>query len=114
MKNLFILFTLIIIYKADTEYESCSSFEEIKESLCESLYNDTHYCFFSNDQCKSSLKYCKDYPSENENFVDETCKSIIPSTPNKKCIVSTSENKKICKKLIKNAKIIKKVIIVIY
>ena len=99
MKKLFILFTLIIIYKAASEYESCSSFEEIKESYCESLYNDTHYCYFSNDQCKSSPIQCQNYPSENENFVDETCKSIILSKPNKKCKVSTTGNKKICEEI---------------
>ena len=92
MKKLFILFALIAINKAaDTEYESCSSFEEIKESYCRNLYSS-----FPNE--------CEGYPSEYENFVDDICTSITPTAPNKKCKVSTEGSQKICQTVDKECK----------
>ena len=98
MKRLLLLFTLFAIITSQSGTDDCSSFESSIVSACSSLTNTYNRCYYSDGQCKSSLRKCEDY-NPSSDFNDESCKSIIPDDYQEvECVVEENPKKCVSKK----------------
>ena len=100
MKKLLLILALFALISTDeVEIDPCSTnYENLLKTTCESLsHSDSSQCVYSNSQCKEAYLSCSNYaPTGSESFNDGTCRSILPSDVNYKCIVQSSGNTKTC------------------
>ena len=91
---LFLVF-LFLLAKVESDDNCASTFNSRIENYCSQLsINSTHSCKYSNGKCDYSYKSCNSFNGNDE----MTCKSIIPSSKDKKCELSSGS----CSEVYKN------------
>lgn len=86
MNKICLLFSILFLcYKTINAENDCSDFELIKKQQCESITYSDYHCMYSDNKCIESYTTCTQYNPQS-NFVDSTCKEIIPNWQ-QKCIV---------------------------
>ena len=92
MKRFILLLALISFCHTE---QSCSDFNALLITGCQSTTPSTGTCSYYGDKCLPTYSSCSAYAPET-GFDDKICQSIVSNTPRKKCGVITKEGKKTC------------------